>query len=390
MPRFTAGLLCLGLIAAPPARAEIAVSANDGHTTLRDGGRVAATPPAPDTLSVVDLGRSPPRIASTIEMPASVGAPFAVMVAPDESWAAATSATRPDQAANGIVADDRISVIDLKSSPPRVVQSLQAGLGAGAIRLSPDGTTALVANRDEGTVSVFTVRDRRLAAAGKIDLGNPKSLPSGLGFSRDGRRALVSREGDDRVSVLDLDGEAPALEPRPITTGLRPAALDVNLAGTLAAVANLGRSDGDIDTVALIDLTKQPFRVVEVIGVPSGPESVKFSADGRFLAVGCEDGTAGPPASPFHHDHGRLVLFAVQGDTGHGIEPDSRRLRRVAEAAIGGWPQGIAFSRDGRTILVQEMLEKQIRVFHWQADRLTDLPALPINGGPAALRTSWP
>jgi hypothetical protein len=392
MIRIAAALGAACLLAGPAARADIALSANDGHTVLENGAQVAARPPLPDTLSVIDLSRSPPRIAATIETQGSeAGPPFAVMLAPDESWAIVASATKTDPAApGGIGTNDRVSVIDMKATPPRIAQSLAAGAGATSPRLSPDGRLLLVANHAEGTVSVFTVKDRRLAAAGKVDLGNPESGPSGLGFTKDGKHALVSREGDNRVSVLDIDDGRVSLAARPLTTGIRPYTLDINVAGTLAAVANLGRGDGDIDSVSLIDLTKTPFRVVEMIGVPSGPEGLKFSPDGRFLAIAAQDGTIRPAASPFHRDHGLLVLYAVQGDTGHGIEPSSRRLRRVAEAPIGRWSQGIAFSRDGRTILVQEMVERQIRVFRWQDSRLTEGAALPINGGPAAIRTSWP
>jgi DNA-binding beta-propeller fold protein YncE len=358
-PTLAAAVFLAALSAGGGARAEIAVSANDGRT-------------APDTLTVIDLGKNPPRIASTIEVPAG-----AVAVGPDESWAIVAS-------------DGRVSVIDLKASPPRIAQSLTAGPGASAVRLSPDGGLALVANRGSGTISVFTVREKRLTPAGTVDLGNPHAAPSGLAFTRDGSRALVSRAGDDRVSVLDIDGATVTVVPRPITTGIRPAALDVNPAGTLAAVANLGRDDGDIDSVSLIDLTKQPFRVVEIVGVPSGPTGLKFSPDGRLLAVACQDGSDKPAASPFRRDHGMLLLFAVQGDTGHGIEANSRRLRRVAEAATSGEPRGIVFSRNGRTILVQTMTDREVQVFRWLDGRLNEAPALAMAGGPASIGTAWP
>jgi hypothetical protein len=42
--------------------------------------------------------------------------------------------------------------------------------------MSPDGTLALIAGRAEGTVSVFSVKDKRLTSVGKDDTGNPKSL----------------------------------------------------------------------------------------------------------------------------------------------------------------------------------------------------------------------
>ena len=152
--------------------ADIALSSNDGHTVLERGKQVAGKPPLPDSLSVIDLAQDRPRITATIEVPGSVvGPPMAVAVAPDESFAIVTSATKLDPAGvDGIGPDDRVSVIDLTSMPPRIAQSLQAGAGATVVRISPDGTLALVANRAEGTVSIFTIKDRQLVANGKADL----------------------------------------------------------------------------------------------------------------------------------------------------------------------------------------------------------------------------
>ncbi len=74
-------------------------------------------------------------------------------------------------------------------------------------------------------------------------------------FTRDGKHALLSRGGDNMVSVLNIDGTNVTVDPRPITTGLAPYTMDSNAAGTLAVVSNMGRGDGDEDSVSLIDLT---------------------------------------------------------------------------------------------------------------------------------------
>jgi DNA-binding beta-propeller fold protein YncE len=380
MLAFGVSLAASGFVAT--AHADIALSSNDGHTVLDNGVQVAGKPPLADTVSIIDMGRYPPRIIGSFEAPGSVvGPPMAIAIAKDESWAIVTSATKADPAGTGgIGADDRVSVIDLRMTPPKIVQSLTAGAGATVVRMTPDGGLALVANRSEGTVSVFTIKDRRLTAAGKIELGNPKAGPSGVVISRDGRFALVSRDGDSIVSVLRIDGAKVTLDPRPITTAYRPYTMDINAAGTLAAVSNMGRGDGDIDSVSLIDLTATPPRTVETLSVPGSPEGLKFSPDGKFLAVGSQNGTTKPSGDMFRRDRGTLSLLGV----------DRHSLKRVTDASIGRWSQGIAFSRDGKTLMVQDMVEQHIQVFRWDGRKLLEGAALKIKGGPAAFATSWP
>jgi DNA-binding beta-propeller fold protein YncE len=378
---FAASLL-LALPAA--ARADIVLSSNDGHTVQDDQKHLVAPKDLhPDTISIIDVAHYPPRITATVDVPGSVvGPPTAAWVANDESWAIVTSATKADaQAKDGMAPDDRVSVVDLTSKPPKITQSLTSGLGATTVRLSPDGKLALIANRSEGTLSVFSVADKTLTAIGKVDLGNKASLPSGIVFAQDGRHALLSRGGDNMVSVLNIDGTKVTVDPRPLTAGMAPYTMDGNAAGTLAVVSNMGRGDGDEDSVSLIDLTSTPFRVVETVGVPPSPEPLKLSPDGKFLAVGAENGTTKPSSHPFHHDKGLLTMFAVEGKT----------LRRLDQAPIGPWNEAIAFSRDGHTILVQSMADREINVFRWDGHKLKPGKSLVIkDAGPESFATAWP
>jgi DNA-binding beta-propeller fold protein YncE len=366
------------------AMSDVVLSSNDGHTVMNaQKAMVAPSPAGPDTITVIDVKSYPPTIKATFEAPGSVvGPPGAIWISKDESWGIVTSATKADSAApnGGIGPDDRVAVFDLTSTPPKVVQSLTAGLGATQVRVSPNGTLALIANRTEGTVSVFTVKDKRLTAVGKVDTGNPKSLPSAVVFVDD-QNALLTRGGDNMVNVLHIDGTNVTIDARPITTGVAPYTMDINAAHTLAAVSNMGRGDGDEDSISLIDVKAKPYRVVGTFGVPSGPEPMKFSPDGKFLAVGAQNGSTKPASHPFHHDNGLVGLYAVEGQT----------LRKVAEAPVGAWAEAIAFSRDGKTVLVQSMQDRAIEIFRFDGKTLTRGKSLKVEGaGPESFATAWP
>lgn len=365
----------------PASAGDLAVSANDAHTVLADGAQVAASGDATDTVSLIDMTAIPPRIVGAIEAPASVvGPPMAVGLATRNGLAVVSAATRLDpNDATKIVPDDRVTLIDVAASPPRALQQVRAGAGAAAVAVSPDESLVLVANRVEGTVSIFALADRTLEPLGKLDLGNPKSGPSGLLFLPDGKRAILSRDADHILNVLRIEGRTVSVDKRVLTAGVRPYTLSLAPSRNLVAATNMGRGDGDMDTVSLIDVGREPFRVIDTFSVGGSPEGVRFSPDGRFLAVGVQDGSTKPDKSPFKTVGGRLVLFDVTGEA----------PRKLAEAAIGGWSQGIAFSRDGGVILAQNMVERNFSVFRWDGRSLQPAPPLPAGTGPAAIATPW-
>src|SRR6516165_2457251 len=162
------------------ASGELALSANDGKAVLIDGvNAVPANPPA-DSVTVIDPSATPPKVVAEIPAPTSViGPPSSVAIARDESFALVTGASKIDPAdPKKTVPDDKVTVIDLKASPPKVAAQLQAGQGAAGVSINRAGTLALVANRSEGTGSVFSIAGNALTPVGKVNLGDDKSGPS--------------------------------------------------------------------------------------------------------------------------------------------------------------------------------------------------------------------
>ena len=147
--------ILLGCIFASVASAQLAVSANDGKVRL-DNGVVKTVPNNPDSVAIIDLGARPPKLLHEIEVPTSiVGQPSSVAGAPDGSIALVTANMKLDPAdPSKQTPDNRMSIIDLKANPPVVVGTVETGRGPAGVAIGPKGNIALVANREEGTVSV--------------------------------------------------------------------------------------------------------------------------------------------------------------------------------------------------------------------------------------------
>jgi len=374
-------LVLLAVLAlATSAPAQLAVTSNDNKVMLDNGTVKIVQNPAPDTVTIIDLKASPPRVVAEIAAPGSVvGPPLSVALTPDESLALVGSSTRVDPSdPTKTVPDTRVSVIDLKASPPAVIATLEAGKSAAGISINRQGTLALVANRSEGTVSVFAISGKTVTPVGKVTVADEKSGTSHAVFTPDGKMALVTRDGDHKISVLSVDGTKVEYTKRDINAGLRPYGIDVSSKGDFAAVANIGIGQGDTDTVSLIDVRARPPRVVETVSVGQTPEGIKVSPDGRHVAVVVMNGSNKAKESPFYADNGKLVVLRAKG----------MKLTKVAEAPIGHWSQGAAFSPDGKTILVGNMVEKDVQVFSFDGRGLKEIARLKVNGGPAAVRTA--
>jgi DNA-binding beta-propeller fold protein YncE len=263
--------------------------------------------------------------------------------------------------------------------PPRVIAMLEAGAGASGISINRQGTLALVANRSEGTVSVFGIQGKTVRPLDKVTIGPPASGVSQVAIAPDGKSALVTRDGDSFISVLSIDGAKVEYTKRDLSAGLRPYGIDISRDGSVAVVANIGRGSGDSDTMSVIDLRAKPPRVVETVTVGQTPEGIKLSPDGKLAAVVVMNGSNKPRESPFFNDAGKLLLYRMDGT----------KLVPLAAAWIGHWSQGIAFSADNRIILVGNMVERNVQVLRWDGARLQDLgERIKVNGGSAALRTA--
>lgn len=339
------------------AQAQLAVSANDGKQ-LRPGE--APSSRTPDSVAVIDMSQTPPKVVGTVAAPAlMIGPPTSVAVASDSSFALVASAQKMD--GDEIVKNDVISVIDLANpAAPRVVQTVHAGAGATGVAINKAGTLALVANTGSDTISVFSIAGKRLTKVGDVPLAY-QSRPTDVSFSPDGKTALAVAQSDGELIKLAVNGTSVTKTGIAIKPGVGPYGAVISRDGRYAYNTNLGgpvrpagaaRPSGPtISSVSVVDL--QSNSVVSSVDVGMTSEHVELSPDGKFLAVVVANGSAAAPGSPTYHDYGLLQVYRVEGAT----------LVRAAEAHTGQWCQGAAWSKDSRHILLQCAMTKDIETF---------------------------
>lgn len=385
----SATLLLAALLAIQPGRAaDLIVSANDGKYVRVEGKSTYPRPAPPDSLVLIDAARFPPEIVATVEGIEHTiqGPPQAVAITPDGKLAVVGAPSRWDEAAGKEVLDTFLQVVDLEATPPKVIGRVELGAHPNGLAINPDGTLLLAAALD-GKVKVLTINGHDLNLTGDIKLSD-RRLGS-VSFTHDGRAALVGLREDGGLATLSVDGKTVADSKERVSTGIAPYSIDVSSDGKWAVVSNAGlnglagfpasSSAADADNVALIDVSRRPFRTVQYLTVPSIPEGVAISPDGKWIAVQAMDGSNLTADNPARHKLGKVVLFTI----------DDGVAKPVNELPGGEAAQGIVFAKDNQTILVQFDVEKALAVFAIRDGRLTDTGRrLPLSAGPVSIRST--
>ena len=371
--------LCVAVLAqsavAPVFAGQIFVAANDGKQILIDGGQAVPLHPAADTVTVFTLKGETPHVLATLKAPSSViGPPCSVAISPDGRYAIVTAAKKVAADPTQIVPDDKVTVIALTGGP-RVMQTTQADAGASGVAFSPDGRHVLVANRAAGTVSLFRFAEGKLTLADTLELGNVNAAPASAVFLKDGKRALLTRDGDNQVSLLMIDNDKLSLDPKPVLATPRPYEITSGRDRRYAVVGGVDGVGTKVDTISLIDLSGPRPQAVdtEVAGVTI--EGVRLSADSRYVAVTVTNGTNMPHTAPTWRATSELQVWTIRGG----------KLVRLAATPMAPWAQGAAWSRDDRHVVAESMEAGLIQVFDFDGHGLSHRHDLAVTPDPAAL-----
>jgi DNA-binding beta-propeller fold protein YncE len=373
--------VCLGLIsAAQPLQAQIAVSSNDHKVTQENGVTRNVVNPSADSITIIDLGALPVKVLGTIDnVPGSVvGPPLSVAVTPDEALALVSSSTKFDPAdPTKTVPDDRVTVVDLKDR--KVIGTLKTGAGASGISITRDGKRAYVSNRMAGSISILSIDGKQVSLLKTVPLATAEALVSHIALAPDGKMGVVTRNGDAKAVIVKL-GDDGLAEARTLDMPPRPYAAAVTPDGKTAVVASLGDPKGN-GMLTVVDLASDPPG--KIVGTADiGHESLEgmmMSSDGKWIAGVAHGGSTRPKDAPQYKPNGMVVLYRLDGG----------KLVKLSEAPIGAWSQGAAFSKDGKIVVVGNMIQKNLQVFKNDDGKLTDTgQTIPTGGGPAAIRAS--
>jgi hypothetical protein len=362
------------------AFADLAISGQDGKQVRAGDGLPMV--PTPDSVAMIEFSSAKaPKVIGILNVCSTqMGPPSAIAVAPDYSFALATCPQKfgPDKK---LVPENTVSVIGLDDpTKPKLLQTVQAGMGATGIYLDKKMRFALVTGTGDDTITLFTIKDRQLIQASQIKL-EAKAEPRDVIIAPDGKTAYALRFGDGKVTKLAIKGDQLS-RVTDFDVGVQPDGGSLTHDGRYLIVNNFGGFSTTAKGSAATTVTDtRTGKVTYAVEVGALPEAVVLSPDGKTVALVIGNGSATVRNAPNYNSvFGKLSLFSVGKGT----------LTHIADAQLGHACQGAVWSDDGKRLLVQCSVERDIRVFDFDGKTLTERPeaALSMVSRPGAMVTA--
>ena len=335
--------------------------------------------PGNDAVLILDLADPMnPKIVGNLPLKNSVvGPPVNLAIDPTNSIALVADSINVTKEGDALKQgpDDKVYVIDLKASPPKLIDTITAGKQPSGLSINRAGTLALVANRAGKSITVLSIKGTTVKVIDTVDMGDEVSQ---VVFTPDGKRALATKFSAHKVALLDVDGDKVTYNKFDLPAGLWPYNVEVTPNGQIALTSDngaAGSSDGSVDTTSVIDLEAKPPRVIDRVVVGDGPEGLAISPKGNVAVSVILAGSNNKPAY-FYHRNGHLTVLRIDG----------KKVTKVKEIEVGGLPEAVAFTPDGRYLYVGNYLDKDISILRVNGTDITDtgkrfkLPGHPASG----------
>jgi DNA-binding beta-propeller fold protein YncE len=375
-------LALLATSAIPALGAPFLIVGNDEKPGTDAQGKPVINPSGKDSVIIVDLAKpEEPKIVATLSLENSiVGPPTNLAIAPNGSIAlvADSMTVVEENGARKLVPTDKVFVIDLKSSPPKLVQTVTVGKQPSGLSFSPKGDMALVCNRADGTISVLKIEGMQVTQTGTVQISPGVSH---VEFTPDGKRALALKSPDNKVAVLDIDGDKVTYNKLDLPTYAFPYNVVVSPDSKLAITAdngNGGSSDGNADAISVIDLEGAHPHVISHITVQDAPEGLAMSPKGNLAVVVNVNGS-NMKQSWFHQPNGSVTVLRIEGKT---VTP-------IKTIEVGAFPEAAAFTPDGAYIYVGNFSDQDFSILKVDGTEVTNTgKRFKAEGHPASARMS--
>jgi len=352
----------------------------DEKIVWNDDGKPILSPDGKDQVLIVDLA-SPekPKIVASLPLKNSVvGPPVNVDIDPTGTVALVSDSVDNVKEGDALkqVPDNKIYVIDMKASPPKLAATLTGGKQPSGLSFSPDGKMAMVANRGDNTISVLSVNGTDVKITDTVQM--PDSV-SQVVFTPDGKRALATRFPAHKLSVLDIAGGKVTYTKIDLPTGQWPYNVVVSPNGKIALTSDnggAGSSDGSVDTTSVVDLEANPPRIIDRVVVGDGPEGLAVSPKGNLAVATILRGSNMKHAF-FYHKNGSLAILKIDGN----------KVTKTQDIEVGGLPEPVVFTPDGKYILAGNFLSNDFSILKVNGTRVTDTGKhFQVPGHPASAR----
>lgn len=214
-----------------------------------------------------------------------------------------------------------LSTIELKGTPQKAA-------------ISPRGNFILVPATDFNNLYYISINK------GKAKLDR-FTIPTGEGptdvvISNNARRAYVTNEMDNTVSVISLDNENSSTIAT-INSGMAPYTLTLSSDNRYLYVVNRGEN-----TVSVIDLSKDDYPIINKLNVGNWPNSIKISNNGKMAYV---------------VNRGDNTVTSIDLTV-----PQGKVLKK--QIAVGTFPIDIALNKSGDLALVTNALDNNVSLFN--------------------------
>jgi DNA-binding beta-propeller fold protein YncE len=374
-------MIFCGVLATTPAVAGVhdILIGLDSKITFGPDGQVNG-PPGNDAVLVMDVSDpAKPHIRASLPLMNSLlGPPTNLQITPDGKLGLVANSVvmNQDGSAWKTAPDNKLFVIDLDASPPKLIDTVTVGMQPSGMAISRKGDLALTANRNGKSVSVLSIENGAVKSLGDVAL---EQEAAAVAIAPDGKRAFVCLNLVNKIAVLAIDGQTVSYDKAlDIPAAFNPYNIDITPDGKYVIASNTGAQKNNADAEVIIDAAGPHPHVVDLMSPGTGPEGFAISPNGKWASAPLLLGSGAKAGDWFKTKGGELVVMSI------GAEG---KLTITGKAALGALPEGIAYSPDSEYAYVGNYTDSDLQVFRLAGGKPEQVgPNIKLPGQPASMR----